>query len=187
MAPGCDAPCHQWTEMAAYDHNQGFEGKRGKKESAVGYAAFVTYCELGRSRSTKKVAQIVGTSHVNISNFSKRYNWSERAAAWDADQVKKSFAEVRKERETRHRQQIKRFRDEQEQRAQSMGELADLMMDLTREKIQAMQAAGQLPSEQQISNLAKTVASLADMAMNLKATALGVDELMDVLEDKLDS
>ena len=61
------------------------------------------------------------------------------------------------------------------------------MMDLTREKIQAMQAAGQLPSEQQISNLAKTVASLADMAMNLKATALGVDELMDVLEDKLDS
>ena len=67
-----------------------------------------------------------------------------------------------------------------------MGDLADLMMDLTAEKLQAMRAAGELPSEQQIANLAKTVASLADMAMNLKATALGVDDLVEALEAELD-
>lgn len=171
--------------MAAYDHNQGFSDKRGRVESPESYSAFVTYLELGKQRSLKRVAELVGTSIGNIQNFSKRYNWSERAAAYDADQVREQFKQAREERNSKHRQAITAFRNEQEQRAHAMGELADLMMDLTAEKLQAMRAAGELPSEQSISNLAKTVASLADMAMNLKATALGVDELVDAIDQEL--
>lgn len=173
--------------MAVYDHNQGFDkGAKGKNsESPEAYGYFVTYMELGRSRSYVKVAEVTGTTESNIRKFAKRYNWRERCAQYDADQVRATFAQSKAENQAKHKAAIKRFRDEQMNRARGMGDLADLMMELTAEKLQAMRAAGELPSEQSISNLAKTVASLADMAMNLQATGLGVDELIDTLETEL--
>lgn len=172
--------------MAVYDHNQGFDTKKGKSsESPEAYGYFTIYMELGRERSYKKVGEVVGTTESNIRKFAKKYNWRERCAQFDADQVRATFADARAENQKKHKAAIKRFRDEQMRRAQGMGDLADLMMELTADKLQAMRAAGELPSEQSISNLAKTVASLADMAMNLQATGLGVDELVDTLETEL--
>ncbi len=62
---------------------------------------------------------------------------------------------------------------------------ADLMVELTTEKIQAMRAAGELPSEQQIANLAKTCSTLQETTSNLQATALGIDELVDMVDQEL--
>ena len=170
--------------MAIYDHNQGLTG-RNKKETPEAFEAFTVYLELGKERTAKKVAEVIGTSLSNVKKFQTRNNWVARAAAYDADRVKENFKEVREAKARQHKKAIEKFRVEQERRAHGMGELADLMMELTAEKLQAMRAAGELPSEQSISNLAKTVASLADMAMNLQATALGVDELVDTLEHEL--
>ncbi|WP_186525231.1 hypothetical protein [Synechococcus sp. SYN20] len=171
--------------MAVYDHNQGFDTSGRSRESPEAYGYFVTYMELGRSRSYGKVGEIVSTTEGNIRKFAKKYNWRERCAQYDADQVRANFADAKAESQKKHKAAIKRFRDEQMNRAQGMGDLADLMMELTAEKLMAMRAAGELPSEQSISNLAKTVASLADMAMNLQATGLGIDELVDTLETEL--
>ena len=165
--------------MAAWEHQQGYEHAAGVKESAAAYEAFVCYLELGRKRTMKKVAKIVGEPEPMISQYGKRYAWTKRAAAWDADQIRQRFDEVRKKREEEHREAILKFRDDQARRARAMGGLAELMLDLTQEKLLAMQAAGELPSEQQLSNLAKTVATLSDTSMNLEATALGVEELLD--------
>lgn len=172
--------------MAIYDHNQGFDNKRGKRESADSFAAFTVYLELGRERSLKAVASIIGTSVGNVANMSKKYAWSGRAAAYDADQVKATFAEVRKEREAAHRVAIRRFRDDQERRAKALGQLGDLMLDVATEKILAMRAAGEHISEQALSNVARTVASLHEMSANLQATALGIDELESALDQELD-
>lgn len=171
--------------MAKYDVGQGFEGKKGKFESPKAFEAFTAYLQLGRERTIQKVATFMGVSKSNVATMAQSYGWKDRAAEFDADQVKATFAEVRKDKQEAQKKAIRKFRDEQLRRAQGMGDLADLMMDLTSEKLQAMRAAGELPSEQQISNLAKTVASLADMAMNLQATGLGVDELVDTLETEL--
>ena len=171
--------------MALHDHNQGFEKRAGKKESGKAYEAFLTYCELGRQRSVKKTAEVMGVNELALKDFCKKYNWVERAASFDADKVKARFADVRKEREEQHRAAIRKFREETERRAHDMGELADLMMEITIEKIQDMRAQGELPSEQQLSNLAKTVGSLSEMTMNLKATALGIDELVDAVDSEL--
>ena len=171
--------------MAVYDHNQGFEQKRGKLETPEAFSAFQTYLELGKGRKLVTVGELLGLSIGAVRTLSKKYNWVARAAQYDADQVKANWAEVRKEKQAKQKKAIQKFRDEQLRRAEDMGSLADLMMELTADKLQAMRAAGELPSEQSISNLAKTVASLADMAMNLQATGLGVDELVDTLETEL--
>ena len=170
--------------MAIYELNQGLTG-RNKRETPEAFEAFTIYLELGRGRSAAKVASVLGCSTANVQKWQKRNKWTDRAAHYDADRVKEDFKEVREKRAKEHKAAIERFRKEQERRARGMGDLADLMMELTSEKLMAMRAAGELPSEQSISNLAKTVASLADMAMNLQATALGVDELVETLETEL--
>lgn len=170
----------------SWDHKQGYGHKLGKSESAKAYKAFTCYLELGDQRSLRKVEAILGMGFNHLQDFQKHYAWTDRAAAYDAAQVKARFNEVRGNHAREHRAAIEAFRIEQERRAESMGMLADLMLDMTMDKLNAMRAGGEYISEQSIANVSRTVASLAEMSMNLKATALGVDDLaaaLDVAED----
>lgn len=162
-----------------WELNQGFQHKRGKQESPAAFEAFTAYLQLGSQRSQAEVCAITGQSRNMVRIWSKDYAWKERAAAWDGWQMSQRFTEVRADAEQKHRAAIERFRDDQARRARAMGNLAELLLDLTREKVEAMRAAGELPSEQQLSNLAKTVATLGETAMTLEAAALGVEELLD--------
>ena len=158
-----------------------------RNESPAAFRNFTCFCELGPElRTSRRVAEITGVDPRTCEKQSAKYKWLSRAAEYDAHQVRVQFAAVKAQREHQQREKIVAFRNEQERRAHAMGDLADLMMDLTADKLQQMRAAGELPSEQQIANLAKTVASLSDMAMQLKATALGVDDLVDALDTELD-
>lgn len=165
--------------MADWDFRQGYGHKSGKVESAGAYEAFTCYINLGKPRTQRQVAVILDISLKTVETYAKRYAWTERAAAYDAHQMSKRFEEVKNTREEEHRKAIAKFRDDQARRAKAMGNLAELMLELTQEKMHAMRAAGELPSEQQLSNLAKTVATLSETSMNLEAAALGVDELLE--------
>lgn len=172
--------------MAIYEHNKGPKKYGAGKESAQGFEVFTAYLQLGRQRTVKKAAKIVGISQNTAEHLAKRFCWSERAAAYDGDQMKTRFEEVRKERERKHRDEINQFRERQATRAIAMGDLADLMLDMTTEKLTAMRAAGEHISEQSIAQVARTVASLADMSMQIQATALGIDDLNEALDAELD-
>lgn len=170
--------------MAVWDFGTGYDHKSGRAETPAAYEGFVTYLQLGRTRNHKTVADMLRQNLKTVEQWAKRYAWRERAAAYDAAHVVRRFEEIKAEREEQHKEAIRKFRDDQARRAKAMGNLAELMLELTQEKLMAMRAAGELPSEQQLSNLAKTVATLSDTSMNLEAAALGVDEL---LEAHLDS
>ena len=169
-----------------YEHNAGPKKAGANRESPEGYEAFVAYLELGRDRTFDKAAKIVGIAFTTARDLAKRFSWTERAAAYDADQMRQRFEEVRKERERKHRDEINKFRERQHIRAMAMGDLADLMLDMTTDKLQAMRAAGEHISEQSIANVARTVASLADMSMQIQATALGIDDLNEALDAELE-
>ena len=55
-------------------------------ESAKAYEAFCAYRDLGPSRSIPKAGEIVGKGKGTLEPWSSKYNWPERAAAWDAEQ-----------------------------------------------------------------------------------------------------
>lgn len=175
----------------AYDFDCGFDrangaGAKPLKESSKAYSAFVAYCELGRTRTLAQTALVLGTTTNAVHSHSRRYDWEARCAHYDADQIKARFSDVRQEQEEQHRHAIRTFRNDQERRAKSLGILGDLMLDVATEKIESMRAAGEQISEQSLSNIAKTVASLHEMSMNLGATALGIDELESALDAELD-
>ena len=155
------------------------------KETPRAAEAFACYIELGRQRSAAQVAKVMKIAGQRTRDWSAKYSWQERAAIHDAAQMKARFKDVAEDRAEKHRKSIQVFRDATDRRAKALGNLADLMVDLTTEKIQAMRAAGELPSEQQIANLAKTCSTLQETTSNLQATALGIDELVDMVDQEL--
>lgn len=56
---------------------------RQEGEPAKAYAGAQIYFELGKDRTLKKVAERVGVTDRTIQNWSSRWNWIERAAAFD--------------------------------------------------------------------------------------------------------
>ena len=63
-------------------------------ETAVAYQAFTRYRDMGAARSCAKVGQELGKSRTLINRWSSRWNWTSRAAAWDAEVDREWRAEL---------------------------------------------------------------------------------------------
>jgi hypothetical protein len=57
-------------------------------ETSRPYDAFVKYLELGPQRSQRKVAEAIGKSTTIVCRWATKYNWRERALAYDDDIAK---------------------------------------------------------------------------------------------------
>ena len=60
--------------------------ERQASESAKAFDAFVTYRDMGRDRSTRRVARSLNKSHTLIGRWSSLHDWPRRAVAWDRKQ-----------------------------------------------------------------------------------------------------
>lgn len=69
----------------------------GKKEGTKPYQAFSLYLLQEDERSTAKVAQELGKSKALIQRWSSQWNWVERAAQYDAEQLRRRRVEQEKE------------------------------------------------------------------------------------------
>ena len=54
-------------------------------ETARAFEAFRKYRDLGPSRSIAKVGKELGKNRVTLEDWSSKYDWVKRAAAWDAE------------------------------------------------------------------------------------------------------
>lgn len=64
-------------EKKLYDRRPG--------ESARAYEAFKAYCDMAAARSIRKAAQKLRKNSTTIKDWSVKFEWVERARAWDAD------------------------------------------------------------------------------------------------------
>lgn len=157
------------------------EGGRGFRETPAAYRTFQAYLHLGPKRTLAAAAKVLGIPAKRLSDYSSRYCWPERTAAHDAAQVKKWAQEVREDFETSHKAELLKFRQEQQRRAKGLGEVADLLINVTRRTLEEMDQQ-QVPVEpEQLAAVCRTAAALADAAMNTGAAALGVDDLIDAI------
>ena len=88
--------------------------ERQPEETARAFEAFVVYRDLGANRSLRKTAQELGKNCTTISEWSAKYDWVKRVAAWDAEQDRitrnEMLAEMASTRK-RQRQQAKRMQE----------------------------------------------------------------------------
>lgn len=63
-------------------------------ETPKAFAAFRVFLNMGPDRSTRKVGRKIGKNRTLIGEWSSRWQWQERAAAYDAAQVVKEQAAI---------------------------------------------------------------------------------------------
>lgn len=63
-------------------------------ETSKAFEAFVTYREIGASRSHIKVARRLGKSVQLISRWSRRHNWTQRVSEYDQDLDRQRIANL---------------------------------------------------------------------------------------------
>lgn len=71
-----------------------YEWERKKGESSESYAAFKLYYQMGDERSCAKVAKNLGRSNTLISGWCSKWDWVERARAYDNELARQEFAEA---------------------------------------------------------------------------------------------
>ena len=74
-------PKRQEPDIAPWEQQPG--------ESAKAFEAFAIYRDMGVERSVRKVTQRLNKSLTLIGKWSSRYNWPERARAYDRDVYKR--------------------------------------------------------------------------------------------------
>ena len=60
--------------------------ERQDGETAKAFEAFAIYRDMGPDRSLRKVVQSLNKNLTTIAEWSSKYEWVKRAAAWDAEQ-----------------------------------------------------------------------------------------------------
>lgn len=60
--------------------------ERQPGETARAFEAFVVYRDMGASRSLKKAGQNLNKAITTLAEWSSKYDWVKRVAAWDAEQ-----------------------------------------------------------------------------------------------------
>lgn len=119
---GAPEPKHEWD--------------RRRDESAVAYAAFVAYRNLGENRSLAKAAKEIAKPKRMLATWSSRNEWVMRAAVWDRHELESADA-VR--RDKRHRRIV-----EMEERHLA---IALAFQNKLIERLQTMKASELSPSD----------------------------------------
>lgn len=164
-----------------WDHGQG-NSKRSVRENIDAYRSFRLYLEMGRDRSHARLSEVTQYKTEKIKNWSARYCWAPRAAAYDAHQISLWSSEARQDFEDSHKKELVKFKHDQQVRAEKLGKVADQLIQITSETLSDMIANGEPIESQQLAAVARTAAALAEAAMNTAATALGVDDLIEAIE-----
>lgn len=60
--------------------------ERQQEETTKAFEAFCVYRDLGTDRSIAKAGKQLGKNRVTLEQWSSKYDWVKRVAAWDAEQ-----------------------------------------------------------------------------------------------------
>lgn len=180
----------EWKPEVKRDRNI-WEFQRGYKVNDAGrhenndqFNAFQIY--LNGKRSYEAVAEERGGKAETVSQWAKRYNWDKRCAAWDTKQMAITMREANKIERRRQRQSIEEYRQANEAQAKMMMETSADLMAIIQKRIIKAEAEGEDIPMGLISGLMRAAANISDSGRQSWATALGVGQLMEVVDQELE-
>ena len=97
---------------------------RQKGESPLAYQAFLAYRDLGEARSFVGAAHALGKSNSLVRRWATRYDWRDRAWAYDVAQAREAEEALRQQREESLRRQA---RDSDQLQRLAMARLSGLI------------------------------------------------------------
>lgn len=170
-----------------YTFRRGYRVREaGRHENATQYKGFQAFLHVRGVRSYPTVAELVGVTPETICNWATTYDWQRRAAAWDKDQMAIVLKEADKTERKRHKDAIDNFRQANEQQARLMMDVSNDLMEIIQRRLkQAEEKQEDIPMAL-VSGLMRAAANISEQGRQSWATALGVTELMNIVENELD-
>tara|TARA_B100000035_G_scaffold314186_1_gene329759 strand:+ start:7245 stop:7904 length:660 start_codon:yes stop_codon:yes gene_type:complete len=156
----------------------------GQHESNDQFNGFQQY--LHGEREYKAVAEAVGTSRETVGKWAKKYQWERRAAAWDSKQMALAVKDANKIERRRQRESIEDYRKANEDQARMMMEVSSDLMAIIQKRIIQAEAEGEKIPMGLVSGLMRAAANISDSGRQSWATALGVGQLMAVVDQELE-
>lgn len=157
----------------------------GQHENNDQFQAFQLFLHGKRNLTAVAEERGVGSTDT-LAKWAKKYQWERRAAAWDTKQMALAVKDANKIERKRQKDSIEEYRQANEDQAKMMMEVsADLMAIIQKRIIQADAEGENIPMGL-ISGLMRAAANISDSGRQSWATALGVGQLMQVVETELE-
>jgi len=158
----------------------------GRHESAEQFRAFQFYLNSIGSRTYAAVGDLADRHETVIGGWANRYNWDRRCAAWDKKQMAITFKEANKIERRRQRESIEDYRKANEEQAKMMMEVSGDLMAIIQKRLAKAEAEEENIPLGLISGLMRAAANISDSGRQSWATALGVGQLMEVVDNELE-
>lgn len=170
-----------WEFQRGYKVNEA-----GRHESAEQFRAFQFYLNNIGNRTYVAVADLMEKHENQIQVWGNRYNWDRRAAAWDKKEMAITFKEANKIERRRQRESIEDYRKANEEQAKMMMEVSGDLMNIIQKRLIKAEAEDENIPLGLISGLMRAAANISDSGRQSWATALGVGQLMEVVDNELE-
>jgi hypothetical protein len=170
-----------------WDYRQGVrvDTKYGKPETPDQYAAFMQYLQMVKPRSITGLAKILNRNSETLRRWQQKFKWDIRAAAWDKNQVAISHRESTAAQRKKHREAIQEYREAAEEQARTMMGVTNDLTSILAQRVKVAEDTGEEIPMTLVAGLLKATASISEAGRQAWAAALGVDELMEVVEVEL--
>lgn len=173
--------------LRIWEHRQGYrmDSKYSKPETADQFALFQQYLRMPKPRSIPQLAKANEVAVSSLTRWAKRFNWEHRAAAWDKHQIQLYTRDSTEMQRKKHREAIQEYRDAAERQAKNMMEVTNDLTAILAKRVQVAEQTGEEIPMNLVAGLLKATASISEQGRQAWAAALGVDELMEVVEVEL--
>ncbi len=170
-----------------YDFRRGYEirSRYAKHESADQYKIFQYYLRMSGQRTYEAIAKKFGHDSVTIRAWAKKYNWNARAAQWEKEQTALIWKSAEKMREQNHKKSIIEFRDASEKQARMMMEISEDLLSVLTKRVKDAQEKGEEVPMPLVAGLLKATANITEQSRQAWASALGVEDMLQLVEQEL--
>ena len=141
---------------------------------------------MGGQRDYDAVAEFAHVDPKTIKHWAKKYNWEKRAAQWDKEQVALTWKDAEKIREQKHKRSIVEFRDASERQARMMMEISEDLLGVLTKRVKDAQDSGEEVPLPLVSGLLRATANITEQSRQAWASALGVEDMLQLVEQELE-
>lgn len=185
---------NEWSEAKPIkgDHGPIYNFRRGytvnvagRHESSDNFAAFQKYLMLQGNRNFLELSKITGHTQVSLKNWASTFNWQERAARYDRDQMAIVWKETEKFQKNTHKEAILQFRESSERQAKMMAKVSEDLIGILGKRIAKADEEDEEVPMALVSGLLKAAASITEQSRQSWANALGINEMLELVETEM--
>ena len=160
--------------------------RAGRHESDQQYRAFCFYMNMGAGRSYRATAEVAEVSEITIGDWASKYEWQRRAAHHDKQQMALALRDANQLERKKHRKSIEKFRESQQEQAEKFVAVSNDLMAVIQKRIEKADAEGEEIPMGLVSGLMRAAANISEQGRQAWATSLGINELMQVVDQELE-